>query len=245
MDFVSWLVPVLAGSLFSFEARFRRIICKYTSNQRELSADESIDGSTPVNSADTAEDHSEVFYLKTPPMRFVTEYEENSEYLLDSNDWLPAHRVVVVRPDSLFEALNENFKAFISGLDDLLVRFMATEKGQDLFRTSVNIDQRTRLRTNFAPYYPDEDCDGIDAFSASIPYFVEDKDGFPRKSKVRYFYSNGSERDTPLTEGTLCVLRLKYHGPKYERWSWYRNDWLLIGVHEVPEPTPQKEEKKE
>jgi len=122
------------------------------------------------------------------------------------------------------------FKEFNDQLDAGLLEFMQKD-GEVLFKTEP---KKRHLITRFGPDYGEE-YDNEPFVIGSIRPVIEDsfiaRIPFSKNTSIRYFNSDGSERDTAIPKGTKCHLHLKYCGPEYIKRNSFWNEWLLLGVY--------------
>jgi len=211
--FLTWFTAIDFTNMFGrFKSEGRRIVCSHCD---KAFAD--------------CEDGIE---LKTPVMRFESTHMSYS-YDQVSGDEYNGQINIIVQPDDSKSDEHINFKKSIEELDSSLVDFMCTHAGQRLIQHSVYRDDPQILCTNFGPYYEDnfdyEDEPIVvdNAFHVAIPFL----NSLGKENKIRYFYSDGSERNKPFPKGTLCRLHLKYNGPKYIKWISFGNSWRILGVY--------------
>ena len=171
------------------------------------------------------------FLIKTPSMEFVRETIEMDSYSDDYVDerW-GSKRIVIVQPCDPTDSSHVLFKEFNDQLDAGLLDFMQ-KNCEALFKTAP---KEEHLITRFgSDYGKDSDYESYvigsvkpvidNAFIAGIPFSIN--------TGIRYFNSDGSERDSAFPKGTKCRLLLKYCGPEYIKRNSFWNEWLLLGVY--------------
>jgi hypothetical protein len=202
-------------------------------------------------------DCEEGFEFKTPSVSFgreMIEMDSYSDRYIDEQ--FETERVVIVWPYDPTDQTNPTdqiitdptnpittdpittnsswnlFKEFNNQLDAGLLEFMQKD-GEVLFKTEP---KKRHLITRFGPDYGEE-YDNEPFVTGSIKPVIEDsfiaRIPFSKNTSIRYFNSDGSERDTVIPKGTKCHLHLKYCGPEYIKRNSFWNEWLLLGVYAV------------
>ena len=207
------------------------------------------------------EDCDEGFEIKTPTIYFEREMIEMDSYsdrYIDEE--FEKDRIVIVRPidpsTTEFTELTDHtdptdptdptdhtnpittnsswnlFKEFNDQLDTGLLDFMQKD-GEVLFKT---IPKKRHLITRFGSDYGEE-YDNEPFIVGSVKPVIENafiaRIPFSKNTSIRYFNSDGSERDIAIPKGTKCHLHLKYCGPEYIKRNSFWNEWVLLGVYAV------------